>query len=130
MLLIVTSFFCFACAGKKVPMHIGENWLASKTGTPSINIDGTWLSNDWGMIMMKFRQCDGCREISGATTDGYTITGVVTGEKVSLLFLYNNKIICSAVLTKQSETELSGSYASGKLINENSKNTPLRLKRW
>ena len=126
-LLTVTSMVCYACGGG-VPLSNGLQWLANQTGEPSINVDGDWIASEWGK--MTFSQCEGCRDVSGSTADGWNISGVVTGNKVSLLFFYEQEVDYSAILHAKSEDELTGGYVPGVFNDKNVQTVPMQLKRW
>jgi hypothetical protein len=126
-LLTATSIVCFACGGG-VPMSVGEQWLSNQTGDPSVNVDGDWIASEWGK--MTFKQCEGCREVSGSTEDGWNIRGVVTGNSVSLLFFYEQEVDYSAILHAKSEDELIGSYMPGVVTDKNAQTLPIQLKKW
>jgi hypothetical protein len=112
-------FLCFVAAvpvfsslvvAQKVDIE-GKAWLARNTEPAAINVDGTWQGKEWGRVILV--QKEGNREVTG-TGDGWTITGVVSGSKVFLLFAdKGGRINYSAELTSQGVQ-----YPSGELCAE------------
>lgn len=88
----------------------GKAWLDSHNEPPAINVAGNWHAKEWGKIVL--RQAPDSRELMG-DGDGWDITGVVSGNRVFLLFSNKGKVTYSAVLTSQPDNTLNGSYGKG-----------------
>lgn len=126
----VLAFLLFtivSCAGTPIiTMVDGKSWLSGKSAPPEANVDGIWLSKEFGGITLK--QAQDSRDVSGSTMDGWNINGVVSGKRVFLFFSDEVRIVYSVVLTAVSEKELTGVWAR-ELINEQSKTEPVMLQR-
>lgn len=84
----------------------GDNWLSDQTGPAAINISGNWTSNDWGQA--SFSQSG--RRVTG-TLGGYTVHGVVSGERAYLLIAQGDWYYYSAVLELQRPGLLTGRFS-------------------
>ena len=124
------KFFVFAfllftivsCAGTAITMANGKAWLSRESAPPEVNVDGIWLSKEFGGITLK--QAQDSRDVSGSTLDGWNINGVVSGKKVFLFFSDEVRIVYSVVLTAESDKKLTGVWAR-ELITEQSKTEPV-----
>ncbi len=84
----------------------GDNWLSDQSEPAGINISGNWTSNDWGRAT--FTQ-DG-RRVSGIL-GGYTVHGVVSGERAYLLIAQGDWYYYSSVLELQRPGLLTGRFS-------------------
>lgn len=101
----------------------GRAWLDANGGAAAVDVSGVWYSKAWGKVVL--HQAPGSRELTGRGDVG-TISGVVVGEQVLLLFSQRDKVLYSAKLMLEDETTLSGSYAKG-IMNEKSKSKSMHL---
>ncbi len=93
----------------------GHAWLDSHTDPAAINVAGNWYEHDWGTIALI--QAKDSREVTGSG-DGWNIVGVVSGNKVYLLFSAHGEVMYSAILTAVSNSDLNGSYERGLMKQE------------
>ena len=103
----------------------GQAWLERFTEAPAVNVNGAWRSDDWGLVTLK--HADGSRDVTG-TGDGWEITGVVSGNKLYLLFCDDGEINYSAILEADGPKRLTGSYAKP-LFTERARKRPMVLER-
>lgn len=94
-----------------------KTWLAAHTDAAEINVDGTWLSNQWGTVLL--HQAKGAREVTG-TADNWEIQGVVSGKKVFLIFVFlsKGKLGYAAEAALNDPGTLAGTYAKGILRSD------------
>lgn len=88
----------------------GKTWLDSHTEPAAIKVDGTWHGSEWGDIVL--HQTEGSGELKG-TCDKWDINGLVSGNRVYLLFASYGDVAYSAVLTAAGDKTLDGDYAKG-----------------
>jgi hypothetical protein len=120
--IAVVFFVAIAAGGAKVEKE-GKAWLAAHSNPATINVNGIWYDKNWGNIALN--QAEGARELSGRG-DNWNVNGVVSGNRVYLLFSRNGGIAYSAVLTPVSDYVLEGSYSRG-LMAEGAEGTKMRL---
>ena len=110
---------CVFAAGLAAPLFgqrvsgEGRLWLDANRTPVAINVNGTWVSKDWGKVTL--RQDEGARELIGKG-DGWDVVGVVSGNKVYLIFAQRDKVVYSAELTAESPNTLNGGYVRGLLF--------------
>jgi hypothetical protein len=110
---------CVLAAGLAAPLFgqkvsgEGKLWLDANRNPVEINVNGIWVSRDWGKITL--RQDEGAREIIG-TGDGWDVVGVVSGKKVFLIFAHRDRVMYSAELSGESPNILNGAYCRGLLF--------------
>lgn len=115
--LVVT--FCLLAAGLATSLYgqkvekEGKIWLDSKQGAPEVSVNGTWVSREWGKVILN--QAEGSRDIVG-TGDGWNILGAVTGKKVYLVFSSRGRVAYTAELTAESPNLMNGNYSRGLLF--------------
>jgi len=103
----------------------GKAWLAARSDSAALNVNGTWHGRDWGIVRLV--QSVGSREVSGAA-DGWQIMGVVSGKKLCLLFYHKNRIAYSAELNSDGPGAMGGHYARG-LLTDRSTLRPIHFSR-
>lgn len=84
----------------------GDRWLSDQLDPAGINIAGNWTSDDWGHAA--FEQSD--RTVTG-TIGGYTVKGVVSGERAYLLIAQGEWYYYSAILELQRPGLLTGRFS-------------------
>ena len=84
----------------------GDNWLASKTAKPDMDVSGVWSSPEWGSA--NFKQ-EG-RNITGTLGD-YPVKGVVSGNDLYLLMYSGDKIHYFAELKTVDKKTFKGLYS-------------------
>jgi|ERR1017187_8631606 hypothetical protein len=110
---------CVLAAGLAAPLFgqrvggEGKLWLDANRNPVEVNVNGTWVSKDWGKIILS--QNEGAREIIGKG-DGWNVLGVVSGNKVYLIFAQKDRVAYSAELTAESPNTLNGGYCRGLLF--------------
>jgi hypothetical protein len=103
VLLFATSLSAGTLNGR------GKAWLDAQTDAPAMNVDGTWNSDVFNDIHLV--QAVGSRDVIGVGY-GYSLTGVVSGKRLYLLFTSGNTVEFCAVLNSGSDGSLMGSYSS------------------
>ncbi len=89
----------------------GKTWLDSHTEPALINVNGSWRGSEWGDIVL--HQTEGSGELKGSC-DKWDINGLVSGNRVYLLFASYGDVAYSAVLTAAGDNKiLDGDYAKG-----------------
>lgn len=89
----------------------GKTWLDSHTAPATINVNGTWHGSEWGEIVL--HQAEGSGELKG-TCDKWDINGLVSGNRVYLLFASYGDVAYSAELTAAGDNKtLDGDYSKG-----------------
>jgi hypothetical protein len=101
----------------------GKTWLDGQTELAAINVNGTWHGSEWGDFIL--HQTQGSRELKG-NCDKWDIHGVVSGNRVYLLFSSYGDVTYSAVLTAAGDKVLDGSYSKG-LKAEDTNGKPMHL---
>lgn len=108
-ILLFAGLFFAACAS---PLQRSEvnSWLKYISGgQPStINVQGVWLDEEpsgWGKMTLK-QEGDRISGKSGA----YELTGVVSGTKVYLVALYQNRVYYTLKLILKDDGSLDGAY--------------------
>jgi len=109
-------------SGQKVDRE-GKIWLDSKQDPAEVNVNGPWMSRDWGRVILN--QKEGGRDIVG-TGDHWDVLGAVSGKKVYLLFSHKGRVMYSAELTADSPNTLNGGYSRG-LQFPGTKTRPMNL---
>jgi hypothetical protein len=84
-------------------------WLDAQKDPAGINVNGTWDSDEWGAFHLL--QTEGSREVSG-NGGGYSITGVVSGKRLFMLFSSRRAVDYCAILSPNGENSLIGTYSS------------------
>ena len=87
----------------------GKAWLDAQKDPAAINVDGTWISEEFGDLHLS--QDVGSRDVSGVG-DGYGLTGVVSGKSLYLLFTSGRTVEYCAILKSGSENSLVGTYSN------------------
>jgi len=114
--LAAVMFFAFSSSlGAQRLKTKGQAWLDAHTDPAAINVAGNWYEHDWGTIALI--QAKDSREVTGSG-DGWDINGVVSGNKVYLLFSAHGEVMYSAILTAVSNSDLNGSYEHGLMKEE------------
>jgi hypothetical protein len=115
-LIAISTLFILSCGGT---MTKGENWLASKTDKPEVNVSGKWSSPEWGEASL---QQEGNR-ITGMLGD-YPVKGVVSGKVLYLMMYSGDRVHYFAELTVTDENTLNGLYSSKYATIDESKKAP------
>ena len=115
--LVVCSVLCLQACG--VSMIKGENWLASKTAKPDMDVSGIWSSPEWGDA--KFKQ-EG-KNVTGTLGD-YPAKGVVSGNDLYLLMYSGDKIHYFAELKAADKNTFKGLYSEKYGTIDEAKNAP------
>jgi hypothetical protein len=108
-LLVVAALFPCVASAQKVDVE-GRAWLAQYTDAAQVNVNGTWNGGSWGKVVLQ--QAEGSREVAGRG-DGWTINGVVSGQKVYLLFSHKGRVNYCAELDGATPGALTGGYSTG-----------------
>jgi len=109
LLLLCVAFPAPLSAGK-VDVE-GKAWLDSQKDPPTMNVNGSWDSEEWGSFRLV--QAEGSRDVSG-NGGGYQITGVVSGNHLFMLFSTRGTVDYCATLSPNGENSLIGSYSDRK----------------
>ena len=88
----------------------GKTWLDGHTEPATINVNGTWHGPNWGELVLD--QAQGSRALKGKG-DKWDVNGVVSGNRVFLLFSSYGDVMYSAVLTSGGDKVLDGSFFKG-----------------
>jgi len=110
-LVVTSALFLLSCVGTTVTQ--GENWLASKTDKPEMDVSGTWTSPEWGVAT--FKQ-DG-RNVTGMLGD-YPARGVVSGNVLYLMMYAGEKADYFAELKATDLNNFNGVYSKYKPVDE------------
>ncbi len=121
IVLIVGSVLCLQACG--VSMIKGENWLASKTAKPDLDVSGIWSSPEWDSANLKQEG----KNITGTVGD-YPVKGVVSGNDLYLLMYSGDKIHYFAELKAADKNTLKGLYSEKYGTIDEAKKAPV-LKR-
>ena len=117
VLIMSAALFLQSCG---VPMTKGDNWLASKTDKPEMDVSGSWSSPEWGVA--KLKQED--KYITGMLGD-YPVRGVASGNGLYLMMYSGDRVHYFAELKAADKNTLKGLYsAKFEPINE-AKNAPV-----
>jgi len=109
MTLILAVFAGAAFARGATVAKEGRTWLAQYGEAASVNVNGSWHSKEWGTVNL-IQQKDS-RDVTG-TGDGWDIVGVVSGNKVYLLFAdKKGNLNYTATLTAEGDNKIEGTYA-------------------
>jgi hypothetical protein len=124
---IVAGLVLYAPSGMlaKEKPNEATSWLAAHTDPAKINVSGTWNSEKWGDIVLYRDAASG--QLKGHA-DEWHIRGVVSGNRVFLLFTSFGEVNYSAILTADSDGTLDGSY-SKRLMSEGDRGVPMHLRR-
>lgn len=109
--LILTFFLTlsfFSCN----TLENGREWLNKMQGETTIDINGAWISDEWGTAY--FIQKEGT--LTG-TISSYEIIGSIKGEKVFLVITYSGEFYYSAIL-QYKKNLLTGHYCYSTLDDE------------
>ena len=87
----------------------GKAWLDAQKDPAAINVDGTWISDEFGDLHLS--QDAGSRDVQGAG-GGYGLMGIVSGKSLYLLFTSGRTVEYCAVLSSGSGNSLSGTYSN------------------
>jgi len=101
----------------------GKTWLDGHTEPAAINVNGTWHGPAWGELVLN--QAEDSRALMG-TCDKWDVHGVVSGNRVFLLFSSYGDVAYSAVLTAAGDKVLDGSFSKG-LTAEDTKGKEMHL---
>ena len=110
IVMLSLFFFILACAES---LHRCDQWLASKTDEPTINIAGQWFSPEWGIAILKQEG----RAVSGIIGD-YPVKGVVSGDTIYLLMYAGEKVDYTAKLEASGTNIFTGLYSAKHNIDE------------
>jgi hypothetical protein len=110
-LIVTSALFLLSCVGTTVTQ--GENWLASKTDKPEMDVSGTWTSPEWGTAT--FKQ-DG-KNVTGVLGD-YPARGVVSGNVLYLMMYAGEKADYFAELKATDLNNFNGVYSKYKPVDE------------
>ena len=110
-LVVTSALFLLSCVGTTVTQ--GENWLASKTDKPEMDVSGTWTSPEWGRAT--FKQ-DG-KNVTGVLGD-YPARGVVSGNVLYLMMYAGEKADYFAELKATDLNNFNGVYSKYKPVDE------------
>jgi len=110
-LVVTSALFLLSCVGTTVTQ--GENWLASKTDKPEMDVSGTWTSPEWGVAT--FKQ-DG-KNVTGMLGD-YPARGVVSGNVLYLMMYAGEKADYFAELKATDLNNFNGVYSKYKPVDE------------
>jgi len=116
VLIISSALFLQACG---VSMTKGENWLASKTDKPAMDVSGAWSSPEWGIANLKQEG----KNITGMLGD-YPLKGVVSGDDLYLLMYSGDKVHYFAELKATDKNTFKGLYSEKYGIFDEAKNAP------
>jgi hypothetical protein len=83
-----------------------RQWLANQTQRATINVSGTWHSDDWGSSY--FTQTG--RTVTGHLGN-YPVKGVVSGNEAYLTVESNGWVYYTAILTRPTRDRLEGYYS-------------------
>jgi len=126
LFLAVAVLLLFAAnAGGATLDKEGQAWLKAHTDPPKINVSGTWHAEKWGDVLLIQDAANGQLKGHG---DEWHIHGVVSGNRIFLLFTGFGDIYYSAILTATSDTVLDGVW-SKKLLSEGAKGETMHLVR-
>jgi hypothetical protein len=117
IVLIASFAFCLQACG--VNIIKGENWLASKTVKPDMDVSGTWYSEEWGSANLKQEE----KNITGMLGD-YPVKGVASGNDLYLLMYSGDKIHYFAELKATDKNTFKGLYSEKYGIFDEAKNAP------
>jgi len=109
-LLLLCIAFTTSLTASKVEFEV-KAWLDAQKDPPTINVNGTWDSDEWGTFHLV--QAEGSREVSG-NGGGYEIVGVVSGNRLFLLFAEGHTVEYCATLSSNGENSLTGNYSNRK----------------
>jgi len=113
-IIICSAIFLMSCGMQGVGIKKGEEWLASKTDNPGMDVSGNWSSPEWGEAI--FRQ-EG-NSITGTLGD-YPVKGVVSGNGLYLMMMYSGELIhYFAELKAIDKNSFSGFYSKYQIIDE------------
>jgi hypothetical protein len=101
------------------------SWLAAHSDPAKINVSGTWNSEKWGDIVLYRDAASG--QLKGHA-DEWHVRGVVSGNRVFLLFTSFGEVNYSAILTAENDGALDGSY-SKRLMSAGDRGEPMHLTR-
>jgi hypothetical protein len=116
VLIMGAALFLQSCG---VPMTKGENWLASKTDKPEMNVSGTWSSPEWGDATLKQEG----KDITGMLGD-YPVKGVASGNGLYLMMYSGDKVHYFAELKAADKSTFKGLYSEKYGIIDEAKNAP------
>jgi hypothetical protein len=115
-LIMISTLFILSCGGG---MTKGENWLASKTDKPEVNVSGRWSSPEWGEVSLNQ---EGNR-VTGMLGD-YPVKGVVSGKVLYLMMYSGDRVHYFAELRATDENTFNGMYSSKYATVDDSKKAP------
>lgn len=87
----------------------GKAWLDAQKNPSSINVNGTWDSEEWGVFHLS--QAEGSRDVGGSG-GGYVIKGVVSGKSLFMLFYTDRTVEYCATLSLDGNNAFTGSYSN------------------
>jgi hypothetical protein len=119
--LIVCSVLCLQACGAN--MVKGENWLASKTAKPDVDVSGAWSSPEWDTATLKQEG----KNVTGTVGD-YPVKGVVSGNDLYLVMYSGDKVHYFAELKAADKNTFKGLYSEKYASIDEAKNAPV-LKR-
>jgi hypothetical protein len=127
LVVMVASLVLYVPSGMlaKEKSNEATSWLAAHSDPPKINVSGTWNSEKWGDIVLYRDAASG--QLKGHA-DEWHIHGVVSGNRVFLLFISFGEVKYSAILTAENDGNLDGSY-SKRLLSEGNSGEPMHLTR-
>jgi hypothetical protein len=117
VLIVSSALFLVSCGGG---MTKGENWLASKTEKPEMDVSGTWSSPEWGVAKLKQEG----KDITGMLGD-YPVKGVASGTGLYLMMYSGDKIHYFAELKAADKDTFKGLYSTKYGSIDETKNAPV-----
>jgi len=86
----------------------GKEWLDAQKNPSALNVTGDWDS-EFGNLHLS--QTNGYRDVSGIG-GGYTLTGVVSGKSLFLLFSMGDTVNYCATVHYDSDSGMIGTYSN------------------
>jgi hypothetical protein len=117
--IVVIMSYALLLEACGVSMTKGENWLASKTEKPAIDVSGAWYSPEWGASNFKQQG----KDVTGMLGD-YPVKGVVSGDDLYLLMYSGDKIHYFAELKASDKNAFKGLYSEKYATFDETKNAP------
>ena len=116
-LIMASALFLLSCGTTTVIQ--GENWLASKTDKPEMDVSGTWSSPEWGASILKQEE----NRITGMLGD-YPVKGVASGKGLYLMMYSGDSVHYFAELMATDKNIFKGLYSAKYSTIDEVKNAP------
>ncbi|MCG6535295.1 MAG: hypothetical protein L7F78_11520 [Syntrophales bacterium LBB04] len=117
VLIVSSAVFLQACGVSRTK---GENWLASKTDKPAMEVSGAWSSPEWGVANLKQEG----KNITGMLGD-YPVKGVVSGDDLYLLMYSGDKVHYFSELKATDKNTFKGLYSAKYGTIDEARNAPV-----